>query len=68
MTDDKKIINLYKKYGTINQVRMRTGKDYRTIRKILKENGVEIKQTPKPHYDYTKVSLYYRAARYRRGV
>ncbi|MDD3224739.1 MAG: hypothetical protein PHX70_08600 [Clostridium sp.] len=65
MVNEQKIINLYEKYGTINQVVMRTGNAYPTIKKVLRENQIAIKPFPKPRYDYNKVPVYYHAVRYR---
>jgi len=42
--DTEKILYLYKKYGTIQSVQMRLGYAPATIKKLLLENGVELKK------------------------
>lgn len=40
--DEDKIISLYKKYGTIEDVRIRVGSSYGNVKKILEKNNIEI--------------------------
>ena len=42
--DVAKILTLYKKYGNLNAVYLRTGTSPTAIKKILIENNVEIKK------------------------
>lgn len=52
--DVDKILNLYKKYGSVNAVIMRTGHGASTIKKILIENGVEIRKYKHQPWDYKR--------------
>jgi len=42
--DTEKVLYLYEKYGTLTAVHMRLGYAPPTIKKILLENGVELKK------------------------
>lgn len=50
--DVDRVLELYKKYGSVNAVIMRTGHGASTIKKILSQNGVEIKKHKPQHWDF----------------
>lgn len=50
--DKEKIISLYRKYGTLNAVAMRTGHASLTVKKILVENGIEINKYVPVRWNY----------------
>jgi len=49
--DTEKVVYLYKKYGSLTAVHMRLGYAPGTIKKILAENGVELKKYTAARWD-----------------
>ncbi|MBZ9633044.1 hypothetical protein [Clostridium sp. FP1] len=49
--DTEKVLYLYEKYGTLTAVHMRLGYAPRSIKKILLENGVELKRYVPERWD-----------------
>ena len=49
--DTEKVVYLYEKYGSLTDVRMRLGYSPNIIKKILLENGVEIKKYVPKRWD-----------------
>jgi DNA invertase Pin-like site-specific DNA recombinase len=50
--DKENVIRLYKKYGTLSAVAMRTGHGSLTVKKILVENGIELNKYVPPRWNY----------------
>ena len=42
--DVEEVVRLYKKYGTVHAVTMRMSIGTKTVKKILEEQGIEIKK------------------------
>jgi len=49
--DEVKVLYLYEKYGTLQGVSMRLGYSTITIKRILSENGVELKKYKAARWD-----------------
>lgn len=49
--DVDKVVQLYEKYGTLSGVSMRTGYATGTVKKILQEQGVELKKYIPPRWN-----------------
>lgn len=50
--DKENIIRLYKKYGTLSAVALRTGHGAVTVKKVLTEEGIEINKYVPPRWNY----------------
>lgn len=48
------VLKLYDKYGSMNAVALRTGYGAGTVKRILLENGVELKKYVPPRWDFKK--------------
>lgn len=49
--DVKRVLELYEKYGTITSTAMRSGYSTGKVKKILLENGVELKKYIPPRWN-----------------
>lgn len=54
--DEAKVLRLYEKYGTVNGVAMRSCYSTGTVKKILLENGVELKKYIPPRWNINQGS------------